>query len=157
MSGLESEKTVLIGIGNADRRDDAAGLEVVRRLCGRLPESMVAVEAAGEATELMAAWEGADRAVVVDAMSSDAPPGRVRRFQAHEKPIPTNVVRRSSHEFGLFEAIELSRRLGTLPRRVLVYGLEGSQFGYGTGLSPEVSRAVEVLADRIAAELLTRD
>jgi hydrogenase maturation protease len=156
MNGSLSESTVVIGCGNPDRRDDGAGLEVVRRLRGAVADSIQLCEQRGEATGLMAAWEGAEHALVVDATASGASPGLVRRFQVQEHSLAADVRRRSTHDFGLSEAIELSRRLGTLPHRLVVYAIEGEDFGHGRGLSPPVVRAVETVAREILAELERR-
>jgi hydrogenase maturation protease len=152
MSDSVPGNTVVIGIGNPDRRDDGAGLEVARRLRERLPDSVRVLERSGEATALIEAWEGPDRVVIIDAMASGAEPGLVQRFDVRARPLPTQVLRCSTHDLGLSEAIELSRRLGTLPSSVVVYGIEGADFGHGRGLSPSVARAVKILAREIRCE-----
>ena len=144
---------MVIGIGNPDRRDDAAGLEVARRLRGRLPDSIRVLEQSGEATALMAAWEGAAHVLIVDATASGARPGLIQRFHIPDGPFPAHMRRRSTHDFGLPEAIELSRRLGTLPPRLVVYGIEGADLGHGHGLSQSVARAVPGVARRVRGEL----
>ena len=144
---------VVIGIGNPDRRDDGAGLEVARRLRATLPDSVRVLDESGEATALMAAWEGADRVVIVDAMASGAEPGLIQRFDVRAGPLPTRVLRCSTHGLGLPEAIELGRRLGTLPPCLVVYGIEGEDFGHGRGLSSPVTRAVDDLVRSFKCEL----
>ncbi len=134
----------VIGLGNAWRRDDAAGLEVARRLGGRALE--------GEPAGLIEALEGADEAVVVDAVSSGAPPGTVHRLEAGSSPLPAELFGVSStHALGLAEAVELARALGRLPARVVVYGIEGADFAPGSGLSPEVAAAVDRVVEEVAA------
>ena len=152
MSDSAPASTVVIGIGNPDRRDDGAGLEVARRLRALLPGSVGVLEQSGEATRLMEAWESADCAVVIDAMASGARPGHFERFDTRDGPLAAQLRRRSTHDFGLPEAIELSRRLLTLPARLVVYGIEGEDFGHGRGLSPPVARAVEGLVREIEGE-----
>ena len=48
---------------------------------------------------------------------------------------------RSTHAFGVAEALELARALNRLPPCLLIYGIEGKNFAMGTGLSPEVRTA----------------
>src|SRR5262245_5852827 len=76
------EKTLLslIGIGNRFRRDDAAGLEVVRRLRLAHPPGVILIEQEGEPASLIEAWSSADEALVVDGISSGSAPGRLHRF-----------------------------------------------------------------------------
>jgi len=145
--------TLVLGAGNRWRRDDGAGREVARRLRQRLPESVRVVEVNGEATELLAAWEGAEAAVVVDAVSSGSPPGTVHRFDAAAEPLPASLTTPSSHGFGVPQAVELGRRLGRLPPRILVYGIEGEDFGHGEGLSRAVERAVGEVVEAVVGEV----
>jgi hydrogenase maturation protease len=102
---------------------------------------------------------GAESAVVVDAVASGAEPGTLHRFDASAEPIPARVFRSSTHAFGVGEAIELARALGKLPRRVVVYGIEGASFAAGEGLSPAVAEAVELAVAAVLEELarLTRE
>lgn len=141
--------TLVIGIGNPWRHDDAAGVELARRLAAAAPESVTVREQEGEPVALVDAWEGAEAAVIVDAVSSGAPPGTVHRFDAVSGPLPARTFAHSTHALGLAEAIELGRALGRLPERLAVYGIEGERFDAGAGLSPAVERAV----DRLCAEL----
>jgi hydrogenase maturation protease len=126
----------VIGIGNEWRSDDAAGLEVARRLGG--------LQLWGEPIALLEVLDGAEDVIVVDAVSSGAAPGTLHVFEAGSEPLPAELFGSSStHALGVAEAIEIARSLGRLPERVRVYGIEGASFEYGLGLSPEVEKAVE--------------
>jgi hydrogenase maturation protease len=141
----------IVGVGNPFRGDDAAGLVAARRLRGALPGARV-LEQEADAAALLDSWKGEDAVIVIDAVSSGAPPGTVHRFEAHERPVPSRLLRGSTHALGVADAIELARVLGWLPRRVVVYGIEGGSFAPGEGLSPEVGRAVEEIVGRVVAE-----
>ena len=145
--------TLVIGIGNAWRRDDAAGLEVARRLRASALAGVSIDEREGEPAGLLDSWDGAESAVVVDAVSSGASPGTVHRFDAGAAPLPAAPFGHSTHAFGLAEAVELGRALGRLPERLIVYGIEGERFDAGAGLSPTVDRAVDRLCEKLRAEL----
>jgi hydrogenase maturation protease len=135
----EPPPRVVIGVGNAARGDDAAGLIAARRLGG--------LEHEGDPVALLDMWRDADVAVVIDAVSSGAEPGTVHRFDATSAPLPARLRgSTSSHALGLAEAIELGRTLGRLPGRLIVYGIEGERFEAGTELTPAVAAAVEAVA-----------
>jgi hydrogenase maturation protease len=146
-------RRVVVGIGNPDRGDDAAGRAVVRLLRDAPPDGVGLVEQGGEATALLACLEGASTAFLVDACSSGAPPGTVRRFDVGKEPLPQVVFGLSTHGIGLAEAIELARVLGKLPSNCVVYAIEGSAFEVGTPLSPAVAAAVAAVAARLRCEL----
>ncbi len=146
-------KTLIIGVGNEFRGDDAVGLLVARRLAGMALPGVTIMEQSGEGADLMAAWKGADTVFIVDAAQSGAEPGKIHRFDVQDKPLPTDFFSFSSHAFGVVEAIELSRILGELPKRVVVYGIEGGDFETGMGLSPAVERAIETVIQRLLDEI----
>src|ERR1035437_11103975 len=63
---------------------------------------------------------------------------------------PYTTLFRSTHHFGLAEAVELARVLDRLPPCLWIYGIEGRRFEQGSCPSPEVARAIEEVAERIA-------
>lgn len=138
--------TTVLGVGNQWRRDDAAGLEVARRLDRELPRGVRVLEREGEPTGLLDAWQGEREVVLVDAVSSGAKPGTVHRLDAIAAPLPAELFRASTHHMSVAEAVELGRALGRLPERLELYGIEGADFGAGSGLTPDVEHAVEGLA-----------
>ena len=148
--------TVVIGVGNRARGDDAAGLEVVRRLRAQAAAAADVLESDGDAAELMDAWAGYARAIVVDAARGGGAPGTIHRFQAAHTPLPATLLATSTHDFGVACAVELARALGRLPAELVVYAVEGEDYGPGHGLSAAVEAAVAALAARIRAELEAR-
>ena len=142
----------MIGVGNAFRGDDAAGREVARRVRERAPGELEVVVCELEPTRLIDAWDGAEAAVLVDAVSSGAEPGSVHRFDATSEPLPNREFRSSTHALGIGETIELARAIGRLPARVVVFGVEGESFGSGTGLSPRAAEGVEHAVELVLEE-----
>lgn len=146
-------RVLIIGVGNPSRGDDAAGLLVAERLGPRLPPGVTVRACSGEATSLMDAWAAAPAVILVDAVLSGAAPGTVHRLDAAAEPVPGSFLRCSTHSFGVADAIELGRALATLPQRLIIYGIEGQDFGHGTELSPPVAAALPRVAGRVLAEL----
>lgn len=143
---------VVIGVGNRDRGDDAAGPEVARRLSAIGLAGVEIIELSGEATALLARLEGAGAAILIDACRSGAAPGAAHRFDVAEAPLPSGAFGLSSHGFGLSEAIELARTLGTLPPRCIVYAIEGERFDIGAPISQSVLAAIDEVVERIKVE-----
>ncbi|MDH6144285.1 MULTISPECIES: hydrogenase maturation protease [Kitasatospora] len=152
-------RTVVIGVGNEYRHDDGVGWAVVNRLAERdgqrpLPVGTVLRVCDGDPARLITLWEAADLAIVVDAAHAHpGHPGRVHRLELDGRQLPASSGSTSSHGLGLGEAVELARALDRLPRRLVVYAVEGTDTSLGTGLSAPVAAAVEPLTDRIAAAL----
>jgi len=137
----------IIGCGNVDRGDDAAGVLVARRLRAL---GIEAEEQSGESFSLIDSWQGFETVVVVDAVCSGREAGEVTIWDATTRPLPKAALQCSTHAFGLYEAVELARTLGRLPDKLLIYGIEGKQFAPGARRSAEVEKAVELVAHQIA-------
>ena len=146
-------RLIVIGLGNPDRGDDGAGRAVAKRLRGELSPAVEVAEHDGEATGLLALFDRADGAVLVDACVSDAPPGTVRRFDVGSEPLPQAGFSLSTHGLGLVEAVELARALGQLPSPCIVYAIEAQSAGAGEALSPPVAAAVGVVSERVRGEI----
>ena len=133
----------IIGIGNPDRSDDAAGVLVARRLREMGADAQ---EFTGDPLALIEAWNGSPEVIVIDTVVSGAAPGTITVWDAGKSPLPPEQFCCSTHAFGIAEAVEIARALGRLPAKILIYGIEGIRFDVGGSLSPEVADAVERLA-----------
>jgi hydrogenase maturation protease len=150
-------RTLVIGVGNRDRGDDAAGLETARLLRACPPPGVVVLEEDACADGLLDAWRGAGRVFVVDA-AFGGEPGSVRRFEAHRATLPVAILRGSTHSWGVAEAVETARALGELPPSIVVYAVFGRTFDVGfRGLSPEVRDAVAAVAEALRKEISIPD
>jgi hydrogenase maturation protease len=140
-------RQLVIGVGNPLKGDDGAGRAVARRLRGRNDCVFEVRECEGEATSLMSAWTRFDDVVLVDACRGAGAPGSIHRIGPDEVERVATLQHSSTHSLGVAAAIGLSRALGTLPRRLVIYAIEARHSCDGAQLSPEVDHAVhEVVA-----------
>ena len=153
MTSPHALRLLVMGIGNPYRSDDAAGVIAARRLKEAGLDPAIVMEHSGEGTSLMEAWKGADAVILIDAVSSGSPPGAIHRLEPITTPLPAQMFQSSSHAFSLPQAIELARALKELPARMVVFGIEGSNFQAGTELSPAVSRAMPELVKSVLEEV----
>ena len=148
-----NRRIIVIGVGNAMRGDDAAGLAVAERVRTQAGEGVEVRVCEEEPTRLIDAFGGADVAFVVDAVSTGAPAGTVHRFDASDGPIPSTEFGSSTHALGIGEALELARALGRLPRTTVVFGVEGAEFKAGERLTPAVADGVVQTAATLLEEV----
>lgn len=146
---------LVIGVGQEQRGDDAAGLWVARRLAERAAPGLRVVEHDGDGMDLLLSWEGAEQVIVVDAVvSGSRAVGDVHRYEADREPLPAEIFAgASTHALGVADAIELARAVERLPKRIVVYGIEGACFDTGSTPGPEVERAVNRVAEQVFTEL----
>ncbi len=143
---------VVAGLGSEYRHDDGAGPLVAAR----------AVDVAGTGSDigpmtdpldLLGAWDGADLAIVVDAIRSGAVPGTLCVVDLSGGDSVDTSTRHSgstsTHGIGLTGVLRLARAVGHAPRRVVVVGIEGEDFDQGKGLSPAVEAVVPDAVERV--------
>lgn len=153
MHNVRRPPVLIIGVGNEDRSDDAAGLLVARKLQEHKLRAAAVQQQSGEALSLLEAFSDAVNVIIVDAVQSGAPPGTIHRFEAHCEPLPARYFCCSTHSLGVAEAVELARALGRLPRRLLVYGIEGAHFDPGMPISAEVASAIQEVTRQIRLDV----
>lgn len=144
---------LVIGIGNETRGDDGAGLLAARRIREMARPGVRVLELTAEPSDLIDAWRGARRVYVIDCAAPVGQPGTIRRFAAHDTPLPASLGAVSSHGMGLVAAIELARALDELPDRLIVYAIEGTAFAAGARPHPTVRKAAGDVARAICGEL----
>lgn len=153
---VSNVKTLVLGLGNPILSDDAIGLHVARAL-RPLFEGHPMVDV-GEDTwgglRLMERLEGYDRAIVIDAMCSGAPPGTIRLLSPDDVPTQHST---SLHDISLPVALELGRRAGApVPGSadITLVGIEAIDvLSFGEELSPSVEAAVPKAVEIVQALL----
>ena len=151
---MTEQRTLFVGIGSR-HGDDQIGWRVADSLRSRV-SSGVEVREASTPSHLLDWLDGADRLIVCDAC-----PAR-RRADSGEQSIlhrwrwPTlqvSMLRSAgSHSFGLPQVLQLAERLGTLPKDVIVFGVEGTRFDAFSEMSPSVGGALETIVETILEE-----
>ena len=151
MSSTASRRVMVAAVGCEYRGDDAAGPAVLDRV-GEL-DGVDMLGALGSPLDLLGAWDGADLAIVVDAVEGADAPGGVCIIDVDMTSVPDVSDRTrsiaSSHGLGVIAALRIAGAMGTAPERVLLVGVSGEDFDGSAGLSPAASRAVELAAQRV--------
>ena len=154
---MTTTHTLIIGIGNRYRGDDAFGCIVVAELTGMLPSGVRGIEHDGEPAALMDCWQGAQRVVLIDAVSSGAQAGKIFHFDLVQQSLPEQFNLYSTHAFGVPQAIELARALKKLPPEIVFIGVEGECFDAGEALSTPLLKAKEAIMTEILNSLLQKN
>lgn len=162
-------RVVVIGVGNRYRGDDGVGHRVIDRLSEEVAEAQAQAGhpsrpptgrlertelcySDGEASRLIDQWDGADLAIVVDAVATGSEAGRVHVLEAGVDDLPARTAT-SSHASGLGEAWALGEALDRLPGRLLVVGVEAESVHDGEGLTEPVYAALPT-AHRLVRALI---
>ena len=152
MRPLESYRRV-IGLGNAWRGDDAAGLACLAALRGRVPADVALIDSDGDPAALLEQLSGAALVYLIDACRSGDLPGTVHRVDVAHHPLCLPNGATSSHGLGLATALELARTFGQVPAQCQVFAIEAGDFTLGAPLCGAVRTAVERVAQEIQCQL----
>jgi len=152
-------KTLVIGLGNPVVRDDAVGLRVAQAieplLRGR--SDVDVAEDVWGGLRLMERMMDFDRAVIVDAIVTGAPPGTIHRLRVSDMPTQRSA---SAHDVNLPTALAFGRQSGAhLPAddQVLLVGIEAADIlNFGEDLTPAVAAAVPRAVQMVLEELRIR-
>ena len=151
--GVGIEGFVLAAAVAALPPSPGAGLVAAKRLRNQNCKTFDILEHEGDGAALVNSWGGIDAVILLDAVQSGAEAGTLHRWDASSQPLPAHTFPGSSHAFSLSQAIELARALRQLPRRVIVYGIEGQSYESGSELSAKLEGAISRLVDRVLADV----
>jgi len=156
---MSDKRTIIVGLGNPLMTDDAVGILVARGLYERLDDPAVELrEASVAGIELMEMLIGYDRAVIVDAVQTED--GKVGDWYRLDEPLEVNgPLPQSTHRFGVFEGLELGRRLGLdMPQDIRIYAVEvADPFTFGEGLSSKLDEKFRDIVSGILNDVVTKD
>jgi hydrogenase maturation protease len=148
----------VIGCGNANRTDDAAGLEVVRMLHARdalrTRADVRLLEAGTDGMAVMFAARGCTTLIVVDCCKTGAEPGAL--FEVPGSELETcHEPSLTLHDFRWDHALHAGRQMyrDAFPKDVTAYLIEARSLELGCGLSSDIRDAVAKVAQRIEARI----
>ncbi len=151
-------KKVIVGCGNPVRSDDGAGPRLIRLLWERgVPPDVKIVDGGTSGIDVIYHMQGADTVIFVDACyTGEGEPGTIYEVPAKEVEELPSAEEANLHSIKWFHAIALAKYLlkEGYPKEIKVFLIEGRNFSIGEGLSEEVEKAVEYLADLIQKEFM---
>ena len=137
-------RTLILGLGNPIRGDDAVGLQVAEALRRDMPpraDIEVDVDYEG-GLRLMESLVGYDRAIIIDAICTGSnPPGTILRLGPHDLPTQHSA---SAHDMNLPTELQLAATMGLhVPQTITIFAIEArSIMDFDDRLTPAVAAAV---------------
>ncbi len=138
----------IIGIGSPFG-DDAAGLEAARRLAAAPPPGTEIIAADRPGSDLIDLLDGAEAAILIDAVRSGSAPGTLHDLDLRDLPASGGRLA-SSHDLGVADAVRLAATLGKAPQRGRLLGIEipPDSAREPDRISAQTSRAIEDAVQR---------
>jgi len=150
-------RAVVLGIGNTILTDEAAGVRAVEALerGWSLPENVLAVDGGTSGMEMIEDLSNLDLLIVLDVVKTGAAPGTVVKIAGDEIPVFFRN-KLSPHQIGLPDVLASLELLDTMPKEIVVLGVELISLELGMEMTPTVAGKVPVLAAMAVAELAAR-
>lgn len=153
-------KTIVLGIGNLILGDDGVGVHVANELKKHINSPDITVdEAITGGMNLLDLLLGYDKAIIVDAVKSDASEnGEVKRIELRDFMTMHSC---NPHDVSLMEAIEMAKKLGEdrIPKKIIIIGIMMKQIPYefreelSEKIAAAVPKAVEMTLNEIKNEV----
>lgn len=150
---MKITNTLVLGIGNTLLTDEGVGVHVINRLARDYPNMPQVTFLDGGTLSFTLAGEVAshNRLIVVDAVRTGSPPGSVVCYQGTEMERYLRGSRKSVHEVGLADLLDMTRLTEQYPGRTALVGIEPFEIGWGEQLSPVVAQALPSAAAGVMA------
>jgi hydrogenase maturation protease len=147
---------LLLGVGNILLQDEGLGVHALRRLAERyhLPPGVEAVDGGVHGLDLLPMLEDAQSLLIIDAIHTGQAPGTIVRLEGEAIPSAL-ALKMSMHQLGLQELLGLASLRGTLPARVVLWGMQPGAIDWGLELTPPVAAGLDELVDAVVGELAT--
>ncbi|MBY0362105.1 MAG: hydrogenase maturation protease [Phreatobacter sp.] len=153
MEDLKRPDIVVIGCGNANRCDDGAGPAVIARLRDRgVPDGVRLYDAGTDGMSVIYQARGASHLVIIDARKPSGNPGAVYEVPGDVLAAAPNP-KQGLHDFRWDHALYAGQKIykDAFPGVVAVFLIEAASLDLGLQTGPEVTRAVQIVADQIGA------
>lgn len=135
--------TLILGLGNPLQGDDGVGCRVIQALEQRtLPKGVEVLDGGTPGVGLVNLLEGRRQVIIIDAAEMGEPPGTVRQFPPEALALTGSAERFSLHRSGVADALHLAQALGMKLPRIVFFGVQPLQVGWGENLSAAVQAAV---------------
>jgi len=145
---------LILGLGNLLLRDEGLGMRALECLQERydLPQDVTCVDGGVLGLQILAYMEGVTHLLVIDAVQTGQVPGTLVRLEGEEIP-KTLSLKLSMHQIRFEDVLAISHLQGTVPPRLVVWGLEPAVIESGLDLSHPVEAQLEHLVEEVVGEL----
>ncbi len=139
-----NHETLILGIGNTLLTDEGAGIHALNLLQSKYPDSSnLTFIDGGTLSFTLAVWiEDCTNLIVFDATELHQPAGTVNTFVGNAMDEFLGSTKRSPHEVGLLDLMDIARLTEHLPENRALIGIQPETMGWGMHPSKPVQNAL---------------
>lgn len=148
---------LVLGIGNSLLQDEGIGIHLLHFMQKNFPAfpDVTYLDGGTLSFTLASDIEEHDHLLVLDAVELHAKPGTLCCYENEAMDHFLGTAKRSAHEVGLLDLMDIARLTGHLPKRRALVGIQYQTFGWGEQPTMKVKHNIP-LAGRLAANVLQK-
>lgn len=141
---MNNNSVLVLGIGNTLLTDEGAGVATLLFLQENYPNQPHVRYLDGGTLSFTLATElqNSDALIVLDAAELHAKPGTVRCFEDLEMDQYLGQAKRSAHEVGLLDLMDMARLMDRLPEQRALIGIQHETIDWGEAPTAAVANAI---------------
>jgi hydrogenase maturation protease len=147
-------KILVLGIGNLILQDEGVGIQAIQQLEARfeIPPEIEVLDGGTSGMELLTPISDAEQIIILDAVKTGKSAGTIVRLDNEE--IPTFFrTKVSPHQVGLADVLAAATLTDSMPRNLVLFGIEPLEIDLGMELSAPVAEQMPRLVQMIVDEL----
>jgi hydrogenase maturation protease len=153
VTGKNSPRIAVLGIGNLLLKDEGIGVHLVQELASIVDASNVAIIDGGTSPDIMSLVDpNIDKLIIIDAVKGGYKPGTVYRFSSDDLDLDS-VSPVSVHDIGVLESLRMMALLDRQPKSTVIIGIEPREIDFGLDLSPEVEQRLPEIIKLVLQEI----
>jgi len=142
---MKHSETLILGIGNTLLTDEGAGIHALNQLQSEYPNipNLTFIDG-GTLSFTLAVWiEDCTNLIVFDATQLNSPAGTVKSFVGEAMDEFLGTSKRSAHEVGLLDLMDIARITEHLPVNRALIGIQPDKMGWGMKPTDAVAMALD--------------
>jgi len=148
------KKLTILGLGNILLKDEGVGVRVVWELEKKnLPGNIELVDAGTSGLDILSFIENVDKLIIIDAVKTAKTPGTLYRLDFKSLSELSHSQKLSLHQLGILETLQIAKKIGKLPEKIIIIGIEPKEIDWGLELSPEIEKKIPDLIDLVLKEI----
>ena len=147
---------IVLGLGNPLMSDEGVGGFLIERFLTRQGDypDVEFLDAGTGGMNLLHLMAGRRKVVIIDCAYMETTPGTIRKFTPEDVKSVKKLAHQSLHEADLLKIIEISRKLGACPEKIIMFGIEPSTVEMNMGLSKALTPRIDDYIAVISKELV---
>lgn len=148
---ISAMNTLVLAIGNTLLSDEGIGIHVLDELRKQhpAPDGVTYLDGGTLSFTLAGAVEDADNLIVLDAAQLQREPGTVACLANQEMDDFLGTTKRSVHEVGLLDLLDIARLTDSLPKQRALVAIQPQKIDWGEGPTDRVAAAIPLAVQHV--------